>query len=133
MRREFPVSSAGLGAAFDFVAEAIGRDGPNGAVAQRISIIVDEVCANMIRYDDSLTEAERFSVELRPGGDHGTGETVLVISDPGRPFNPLEERPGPAPEIGGHGLALIRGLSSSARYERVGGRNRLTLSIPAGD
>lgn len=133
MRREFPVSTAGLGAAFDFVAEAIGRDGPARGLAQRISVIVDEVCANMIRYDDSLTDAQRFSLELRPGADPGTGETVLVISDPGRPFNPLEERSGPAPEIGGHGLALIRGLSSSARYERVDGLNRLTLSIPSGD
>lgn len=130
MRREFPVSNAGLSAAFDFVAEAIAREGRDHAVAQRISIIVDEICANLIRHDDSLTEAERFSLELTPGRP-GDGETVLVISDPGRPFNPLEERSGPAPAIGGRGLALIRGLSSSVRYERVGGQNRLTVSVPA--
>ncbi len=127
MRREFPVSSAGLSAAFDFVAEAVGGDGPGLAVAHRISVVIDELCANMIRHDDSLTEAVRFSLELSPGAE----ETVLILSDPGRPFNPLEPRPGPAPEIGGHGLALIRGLSSSARYERVDGWNRLTLAIPA--
>lgn len=123
------MSTAGLGAAFDFVAEAVGRDGGGRAAAQRISVIVDEVCANLLRHDDSLTGADRFALELEPG----RGETLLVISDPGRPFNPLEARDGPAPEIGGHGLALIRGLSSSARYERVEGRNRLILSIPAGD
>jgi anti-sigma regulatory factor (Ser/Thr protein kinase) len=132
MRREFPVSSAGLSAAFDFVAEAVARWGGPAAVAHRISIIVDEVCANMLRHDDSLTDAQRFSLELMPGGP-GRAETVLVISDPGRPFNPLEHRAGRPAEIGGHGLALIRGLSSSVRYERIDGCNRLTVSIPAGE
>ena len=125
MRREFPVSSAGLSAAFDFVAEAVESEGRDRTVAHRLSVILDEICANMLRHDDTLGEAERFSIELQPGED----ETVLVISDPGRPFNPLEHRPGAAPAIGGHGLALIRGLSSSVLYERVEGRNRLTVAV----
>lgn len=127
MRREFPVSSAGLGAAFDFLARALDGNERERTVAQRLSVILDEVCANLIRHDGSLTGAERFSLELR----RGRGETVLVISDPGRPFNPLDRPHGPGPEIGGQGLALIRGLSSSVRYERVDGRNRLTVAVEA--
>ena len=125
MRREFPASNAGLSAAFDFVAEAIAREGRDAVVAHRLSVILDEVCANLIRHDDTVTGAQRFSVELRPGPD----ETVLVISDPGRPFNPLETRAAPAPDPGGKGLELIRGLASSAHYERVDGLNRLTFAV----
>ena len=127
MRREFPVSNAGISAAFDFVAEALSGVGRDPALAQRVSIIVDEVCANMIRHDDSLTEAARFTLELRPGAV----ETVLVICDPGRPFNPLEHRAERPAEIGGHGIELIRGLSSRVQYDRINGHNRLTVALSA--
>jgi serine/threonine-protein kinase RsbW len=33
--------------------------------------------------------------------------------------------------LGGIGLAIMRGLSTSARYTRVGDRNRITLTVPA--
>jgi anti-sigma regulatory factor (Ser/Thr protein kinase) len=125
MRRDFPVSSAGIRAAFDFIGESVARLGRDAAVAHRLSIIVDEVCANMIRHDGSLTEGDRFSLEVA----EESAATVLVISDPGRPFDPLKHRAEPAAGTGGHGLALIRGLSSRACYERIGARNRLTVSI----
>jgi hypothetical protein len=55
-----------------------------------------------------------------------------VICDPGRPFNPLEHRLRGAPGLGGYGLDLVRGLCSSARYERAEGCNRRTVSIADG-
>jgi hypothetical protein len=30
------------------------------------------------------------------------------------------------------GLALVRGLTTSARYARIGDRNRITLDVPTG-
>ena len=125
MRREFALSSAGMAAAFDFIAEAVARGGRDATVAHRLSVIVDEVCANMVRHDASLTGAESFSLELT---EDGAG-MVLVICDPGRTFNPLEYRREARREIGGHGLELIRGLASMVRYEREGACNRLTVSI----
>ena len=143
MRGEFALSSAGLGAAFDFISETVARRGGDAALARRLSIIVDEICGNLIRHDGSLTEAHRFTLELTDDGDgkENGDATVLVICDPGRPFDPTGRRPLEPPagrggasggEIGGYGLDLVRGLSSRVRYERAGECNRLTVSIAAG-
>ena len=136
MRREFALSSAGLGAAFDFISDTVARRGGGAAVARRLSIIVDEICGNLIRHD-SLTEAHRFTLELTEDGKGA----VLVICDPGRPFDPTEHAvvdgsadcrlQDRASRIGGFGLDLVRGLSSRVRYERAEGCNRLTVSIAA--
>lgn len=141
MRRDFALSGAGLRAAFDFISETVACRGGDAAVARRLSVIVDEICGNLIRHDGSLTEADRFTLELTDaGGGNGTG-AVLVISDPGRPFDPTElrlvdepaagPRPDPPATIGGYGLALVRGLSCAIRYERAAGSNWLTVSIAA--
>jgi serine/threonine-protein kinase RsbW len=134
MRREFALSSAGLGAAFDFITETVAREGGDEAVARRLSVIVDEIFGNLVQHDGTLTESHRFTLELK-GGDAGT---VLVICDPGRPFNPVDHGAADQPrrsaaEVGGYGLDLVRGLSSSVRYERAEGCNRLTVSIAAGE
>lgn len=124
---EFALSSAGMTAAFDFIAETVARRGRDASVAHRLSVIVDEVCANVISHDRSLTEADRFSLELTEDG----ASMVMVICDAGQPFNPLEHRCAAPREVGGHGLELIRGLASRIDYERAGARNRLTVSIAA--
>ena len=130
MRREFALSRAGLGAAFHFITETVAREGRDELVAQRLSIIVDEIFGNLVEHDGSLTDAHRFTLELR---DDGAG-TVLVICDPGRPFDPLGHREQPATEFGGYGLDLVRELCSSVSYERAEGCNRLTVSIlPEGE
>jgi anti-sigma regulatory factor (Ser/Thr protein kinase) len=138
MRRDFALSGAGLGAAFDFIGETVARRGGDRGVARRLSIIVDEICGNLVRHDGSLTEAHRFTLELTDDGDG----TVLVICDPGRPFDPTGQRVVDdraagqrhegAARIGGFGLELVRGLSSRVRYERADGCNRLTVSIAEG-
>ncbi len=125
MLREFPLSSAGVAAAFDFVAETVAHRGRDALMAHRLSVIIDEVCANVVQHDGSLSEADRFSVELTDDG----ASLVMVICDAGRPFNPLEHRREAPAGIGGHGLELIKGLASRVDYERAGARNRLTVSI----
>ena len=136
MRKEFALSSAGLGAAFDFISETVARRGGGAAIARRLSIIVDEICGNLIRHD-GLTEAHRFTLELTEDGKGA----VLVICDPGGPFDPTGHAAAGgsadrrmhdcASRIGGFGLELVRGLSSRVRYERAEGCNRLTVSIAA--
>jgi anti-sigma regulatory factor (Ser/Thr protein kinase) len=44
-----------------------------------------------------------------------------------RPQDPPVDEGEP---FGGIGLAIVRGLSTSARYARVGDRNRITLTVP---
>ena len=62
----------------------------------------------------------------------------MTYEDAGPAFDPLTGAPGPAARAargsapGGLGLALVRGLSASAGYARVGDRNRVTLTVSTG-
>lgn len=125
MRRSFPVSNAGLTEAFEFLSAELPGMARAEGLAHRFAVILDEICANMIRHDISLDESTEFMLELAP---HGNGAS-LVISDPGHPFDPLAFRHKEQPEIGGHGITLVKGLSTAVRYERCGDRNRLTIII----
>jgi len=58
----------------------------------------------------------------------------ITYEDTGAAFDPLTHPPTPpvAPEEqapGGLGLALVRGLTVSASYARIGDRNRVTLTV----
>ena len=125
MRGDFPVSNAGLGAAFEFISEFIRKAGVDEGLVHRLSVILDELCANMIRHDQTLSKATNFSLGLGI-----EGQTVqMVVSDPGQPFNPLAFRHAETPEIGGHGISLVKGLSSGVSYAREDERNVLRIAI----
>lgn len=125
MDSDFPVSNAGINLAFEFINDAIAQEDLAEATAHRLCVILDEVCSNMIRHDDALSEDDSFSCTLTVS----PVVTTLVISDEGTAFDPLGYRPEQAPDIGGHGISLIKGLSSSVTYERERGQNILTIEI----
>ena len=59
---------------------------------------------------------------------------VAQLEDNGIAFNPFEEAPEPDPTlgleerpIGGLGVFLVKQFADSTAYERVDGRNRITL------
>jgi anti-sigma regulatory factor (Ser/Thr protein kinase) len=60
---------------------------------------------------------------------------VARLEDDGTPFDPTAVPARAAPlslelaQLGGLGIPLIRKLTTDMRYERVGGRNRLTLEF----
>lgn len=93
-------------------------------------VSLDEMLSNTVRcgYGDAPGEHE---IEVRFHLSDGLLEVVLI--DDGAPFNPLEakepdttqpleERAG-----GGLGIFLVRRLMDEVRYERLEGRNVLTL------
>ena len=125
MRESFCISSAGLSRAFDFVASTIRTAGLPESVGQRISVIIDEVCSNMIRHDERVAECEKFVLDLIPG----RAQTTLIISDSGTAFDPLSNQPTEPRDIGGHGIAIIRGLASDVRYQRKNDENILTVVL----
>jgi anti-sigma regulatory factor (Ser/Thr protein kinase) len=59
-------------------------------------------------------------------------DIVLEIEDNGIAFDPTQA-PLPPPvtmdsdRVGGWGMRIVRSLSDEVRYQRIGGRNRLTL------
>ncbi|MEL6996620.1 MAG: ATP-binding protein [Paracoccaceae bacterium] len=125
MTSDFPVSKAGLDQAFAFLAQSGAEFGLPEAVSHRLSIILDELCSNMIRHDGTLGAADSFALEL----DCGDDVVVLSIMDPGLPFNPFEHSQDKKPEIGGHGISLIKGLSRSVDYSRKNGQNKITIAL----
>lgn len=127
MRESFCVSSAGLSRAFDFVASVIRTAGLPDSVGQRISVIVDEVCSNMIRHDEDLCEGNCFQLDLIPGST----QTTVIISDTGSEFDPLASQPTTPRDIGGHGISIIQGLASDVRYQRKNDQNILTVVLPS--
>ncbi|MEM9140086.1 MAG: ATP-binding protein [Pseudomonadota bacterium] len=121
----FPVSTDGLADAFDFLAQSVETLGLDETVAQRLSVIVDEMGSNLIRHDPTMTAGDVIRLSLRPV-DQGV---ELRITDPGQPFDPVSFRLPGTPEIGGRGLALIRGLAVSVEYQRLAGANHLTVVL----
>jgi anti-sigma regulatory factor (Ser/Thr protein kinase) len=61
------------------------------------------------------------------------GRLTIVLTDDGRPFNPLEWPPpdttSPIEDrgVGGLGLHLLRTMSDEMSYERRDERNRVTI------
>jgi len=99
------------------------------AVDYLANLAIEELATNSIKYghDDAAEHQIEFELTL------GTDEMVLVMMDDGRPFNPLEL---PEPDtslpvedrpVGGLGVHLLRKMSDSMQYERLNGRNRITL------
>lgn len=90
-----------------------------------VGIIIDEIMNNQISYAFEGVPQPRLSVDLAVHGD----EAELTFEDNGAAFDPLSDVTGDQIELseGGFGIQLVRSLSDSQRYERVGGLNRLTV------
>jgi serine/threonine-protein kinase RsbW len=94
-----------------------------------VALVLEELLTNAATHGGSPATAVSISVTVSPA--RVSGEVV----DGGKTFDPSRERDadlsGDADkrEIGGLGLVLVRRLTESLAYERVGGRNRTTFSI----
>ena len=94
-----------------------------------IRLILEELVLNAVSYgtEDKSTEV---SLQLTSNDD----EVRIQLSDNGRPFNPFEESPAPDLDakvedrrVGGLGVYFVKTMADSTAYERVDGRNRLTV------
>ena len=90
---------------------------------------LDEALSNVVRHGFADRRPHEITVVLTLAID----ELRVAIEDDGHSFNPLT---APRPDldsplgerrVGGVGVHLIRELMDRVRYERVGGRNRLTM------
>lgn len=98
-------------------------------VVFNLTLVIEEAVVNVINYAYPKEEHQHIylSAHLHEGS------IVLVLTDTGKEFDPTlapdaditlsaEER-----EIGGLGIFLIRQIMNEVRYERIGGKNVLTL------
>jgi len=118
---------AALGSFVKQVAEHLSLD---GALAGKLRLAVEEAVVNVMEYAYPSDTKGNVRIEARSDGKR----LKFIITDSGIPFNPTivsaadttlsaEERP-----IGGLGILLVRQLMDSVNYERIDGKNVLTLS-----
>ncbi len=100
-------------------------------VLMRMELALDEALTNVVSYAFPEESADAVIVV---GMDIREHRVRIFIEDNGPPFDPLTEAPEPdvelpaeEREIGGLGVLLAKTFVETLRYERVDGRNRLTL------
>lgn len=113
-----------------FIKDVMTRLGIGKPLAPKLRLALEEAVVNVMEY--AYPRGEKGNIDIRATYD---GEHLrLIISDNGIAFNPTktasvdttltaEERP-----VGGLGILLMRELMDSVNYERIDGRNILTLT-----
>jgi serine/threonine-protein kinase RsbW len=95
------------------------------------NLALEELVTNVVTHDasDGLRQIE---VSLALDG----GRVVAVVEDDGPSFDPFTKVAAPDltstvedRAVGGLGVHLVRSLTDEARYERVDGRNRVTIVL----
>jgi len=110
----------------DTIAEEIGLD---MSLTMSLNLAIEEAVVNVMDY--AYPAGEKGDVEIEVVADDKW--LTFIISDSGVAFDPTtkedadttlsaEERP-----IGGLGIFLVRQLMDTIQYERVNGKNVLTL------
>ena len=99
-------------------------------VQSRLNLMLDELITNSMTY--GLSRVPEPELRLRILVENGA--VVAQLEDNAEAFNPFEEAPEPDPTlgleerpIGGLGVFLVKQFADSTAYERVDGRNRITL------
>jgi len=94
-----------------------------------VNLALDEIVTNVVLYGFENAEGQEVLIHIFTAD----GELDASVTDSGREFNPvtvpipnlsvtLAER-----DIGGLGIHLVRSLMDHVTYERVDGRNILTM------
>jgi anti-sigma regulatory factor (Ser/Thr protein kinase) len=115
-------------------AEAFGasvRADPEATI--RVVLVLEELFTNTVAHGYPAGSEGPVWISLGLTGD----AIEITYEDACPPFDPIGGAPAvPRPDedqtLGGVGLALVRGLSASARYARVGDRNRVILTVATG-
>jgi len=103
--------------------------GLSETLISEINICFDELFTNIVLYGfkDDLDHIIRFKINMNGN------VLILNIEDNGLPFNPLVIKDSKIPadlnnaKIGGLGIHIVKKLMDDIWYERIRGKNRLTL------
>jgi serine/threonine-protein kinase RsbW len=110
--------------------------GADRTATLRLVLVLEELFTNTVAHGYAAGAEGPIWITLA----RGAAVIEVTYEDAGPPFDPIagpqpariDPRP-PGEPGGGLGLALVRGLSTAARYARVGERNRVTLGVPMGE
>lgn len=121
---------AELGRLAEAVTEFGERMGLPDKVVFSLNLVLDELVTNVVSYGYGDDPGEHW---LTVGVRVEEGQLTAVLEDDGLPFDPLAKGPpdldSPLEErgIGGLGVHFVRTMMDRVDYQRVDGRNRLTL------
>lgn len=112
-----------------FVKDITGRLNLEPKLASNVRLAVEEAVVNVMDYAYPVGLEGDISISAKSDGKR----LKFIISDEGVPFDPtkalqvdttlaVEDRP-----VGGLGIHLVRQLMDSINYERIDGKNTLTL------
>ncbi len=119
------------------MAQALESFGRSCALSEKtlseLNLILEEIVTNIISYAYDDDKPHQIGVSAVSDGV----ELSIEVEDDGRPFDPLQvdlpcNQSLEEMRIGGVGLRLIRGLTSSITYDRKEGKNRLAMTKRTG-
>ncbi|HEY7434963.1 MAG TPA: ATP-binding protein [Methylomirabilota bacterium] len=128
--RVFPARRDVLPQVEAFLAEVCAAAGLGRETCLRVTLLVEELFTNTVVHGHGAdSEAPvRLDCEAAPG------RIALVYEDTGPPHDPFAAvaRPDPAAAVedrpvGGLGVLLVSAMARQVEYQRVGGRNRISL------
>jgi anti-sigma regulatory factor (Ser/Thr protein kinase) len=111
------------------ISEICARHSVTPEIEYDLNLALDEVVTNVARHAYPAGSEHQFTLELTVSDV----DFVARIEDDGVAFDPLGH---PAPNLdvpleerkeGGLGIFLVRQIMTSVEYQRVGGKNILTL------
>ena len=115
-----------LAAFVDEICEAVGIDMSS---AMKMNLAIEEAVVNVMNYAYSSGTKGEVRIEAKAS----KGYVEFVISDDGKPFNPMEVKDADTTlsveerDIGGLGIFLVKHYMDKVKYKYVDGQNVLTL------
>ena len=128
--REYEPTMQGLAKATDDISAVLDKV-PVKARSQLL-VAADEIFANIVRYSGATRWTLTIEKMRYPDG------VRLVLTDDGKPFDPLAHRDPEVPggegalEIGGLGILIVKKTMSPVTYKRRDSLNILTMGIDYG-
>lgn len=95
--------------------------------ANRSMIVLDEICTNIFNY----SQANGFRISIGKSGD----DIIFTFTDDGIEFDPLAvenadvSKSAEYRDEGGLGILISRSMSKFICYERIDGKNVITLAL----
>lgn len=103
--------------------------GLTAELEMNLNLVLEEMVSNVIFY--AYPEGTEADIELVAESDGG--ELVFLLSDQGREFDPTmreaaDTDTNPAErELGGMGIFIVKNIMNQVTYQRLEGRNLLTM------
>lgn len=112
-----------------FVSELCARNSIPSETEYDLNLALDEIVTNVARYAHRDGGEHPFTLQIALSKE----EFVAIIEDDGMEFDPTRH---PTPDLdapleerkqGGLGIHLVRQIMSSVKYQRLAGKNVVTL------